>query len=241
MTLILALKTDTEVDLASDSRSHFKMSDSREGLRTVQKFVKVNDHVEVLISGIFDLALGFHEKVKRNLWKAGLDEECYDAFEIADEIEKVVNPSFEDIISMLSKPSVKSALMNEDKRILAFLKEEWSLEMVVGGMDKDKNGDFVYPMIYNLVPDLYYKKAKSVVPITLGGAPNVKCIAESLLEDLLFADALDSSIDYGNRIYSCFIETIHAIEQQMAENESPTVGEPIHIARITKEGYETLR
>ena len=84
MTLIIALKTDKEVYLASDSRSHFEMVDKTEGFRTVQKYVKVNEHVEILISGILDLALGFYEKVKRNLWKKGLDEEFYDAFDIAD-------------------------------------------------------------------------------------------------------------------------------------------------------------
>ena len=234
MTLILALKTDREVYLASDSRSHFEMTDGSEGLGTVQKFVKVNDHVEVLISGILDLALGYLEKVKRDLWKKGLNEECCGAFEIADEIEKFVYPAYQRIINI---PSVKKALLKDSD----ILKKSWPLEFVVSGMDKNKKGEFVSPAIYILEPDVFYENCKFNGNIALGGAPSITSIAEPLLEDLLFADTLDSSIDYEGRIYSCFKEVIRGIEQQMAENQSPTVGEPIHIARITKEGYETLR
>ena len=234
MTLILALKTDREVYLASDSRSHFEMTDSSEGLRTVQKFLKVNDHVEVLISGILDLALGYLEKVKRNLWKKGLNEECCDAFEIADEIEKFVYPAYQRIINI---PLVKKALLKDSD----ILKKSWPLEFVVSGMDKNKKGEFVSPVIYILEPDMFYENGKFNGNIALGGAPSITAIAEPYIRDMMVVDTLPSTVDYRDMIYSCFKETIREIEQQIAENESSTVGEPIHIARITKEGYETLR
>ena len=242
MTLILALKTDREVYLASDSRSNFEMVDKSEGFyRTVQKYVKVNEHVEILISGILDLALAFIGDVERSLWKRGLDIESCDASDIADEIEREIVSAYDRYISMLSKPSVKAALIKKGMNVSDYLKERWLLEMLVGGMDKDKSGDFARPAIYVHAPELDYKKCRSDGNVQLGGAPSITAIAEPYIRDMVVADTLPSTVDYGGRIYSCFTETIREIEQQMAENESSTVGEPIHIARITKEGYETLR
>ena len=241
MTLILALKTDREVYLASDSRSHFEMVDKSEGFRTVQKYVKVNEHVEILISGILDLALGFIGDVEKSLRKKGLDIESCDASDIADEIELKIVSTYDRYISMLSKPSIRAALIKGGMDILDYLKELWPLEMLVGGMDKDKNGDFARPAIYVHAPALDYKKCLSDGNVQLGGAPSITAIAEPYIRDMIMVGTLPSTVDYRDRIDSCFKETIRKIEQQMAEKERSTVGEPIHIARITKDGYETLR
>ena len=240
MTLTLALKTDKEVYLASDSRSHFETVGGTE-FKSVHKYVKINDHVEVLISGILDLGLGFIEDAIKVLRRKSLDIESYDASDIADEIEREIVSTYDRYISKLSEPSVKAALIKSGMEVSDYLKEQWLLEIIVGGMDKDMDGNFTYPAIYVHVPGLDYVKCKSDWNVQLGGAPSIVSIAETYMMDMIVADTLDSSINYEDRIYSCFQKTIREIEQQMAENESPTVGAPIHIARITKERYETLR
>lgn len=240
MTLTLALKTDKEVYLASDSRSHFEIM-GKEEFKVVQKYVKINDHVEVLISGILDLALGFLEGVKRSFWKQEFDIEYYDAFDVADEIEKKVTPSYKDFINSITNSPIGEYLKEENISLLDFLKVQWPLELIVGGMDKDKNGNFIYPAIYCHTHDFDYIKCKSDGDVQLGGAPTITSIAESYVSDLVLADSLPSSINYEGRMYSCFMKTIQEIEQQMGENEIATVGVPIHIARITKDGYEVLR
>ncbi|MGB2842970.1 MAG: hypothetical protein WBC40_10950 [Halobacteriota archaeon] len=234
MTLIVALKTDKAVYLASDSCSTTEMANGYNQFKSVKKYVKVNNHVEILFAGYLELALASLEKVKRNLWEKGLDEESYDAYEIADEIEEVVYPAYRDITHMLL---VKAALMN-DKEIL---KKSALPELIIGGMDKDKKGDFVSPVIYVLEPACFYRKRKITINGAICGAQEVTEKAEDSFGNLLFADTSDSSIDYEERIYSCFREVIQKLKQECDEGEDVAVKEPIHIARITKEGYELLR
>lgn len=230
MTLIVALKTDKAVYLASDSCSYTKMANGYNKFKRVKKYVDVNNHVEILFAGNLDVALGFLEKVERNVWRKGLDK---DAYEITDEIEKVVYPAYRDIINMLS---VNAASME------GRLEKLMPLELIIGGMDKDKNGDFVNPVIYFLEPACCYIKRKITINGAIGGAPAVTEKAVNSFGKLLFADPLvDSSIDCEERICSCFREVIQKLKQECDEGEDVAVKVPIHIARITKEGYELLR
>jgi len=231
MTLIAALKTDEEVYLAADSFG-YTINRGNNKFSLVQKYKKINEHVEVLISGILNDGLRFIEEMKRDL--RGVDLENYDAFEIAKEIEKVATPKYERIINI---PKIKKALVKNK----ALLLEEWPLDMLVCGMDKDENGTFAKPSVYELqvqhaflfseVPDQY--------PIV--GHPDATTIVESFFENRLTKSALESPSDYENLIYSCFVDVIQKMSGDLKNNESLTIEEPIHIARINERGYEILR
>lgn len=241
MTLLFARKTDKEVYLASDGLGYVKVIGENK-LVTIDKFIKVNDHVEILISGLVEVARANYTGVQRELWSKGLYERDCDAYDIAKTLEEVTNPQFEILIKQFSSTFIKSVYnIKENDSVLEFLREDWPLEMFVGGWDKDENGDFVYPVIYTLNNEVHYKKLKVDTNFVLGGAPDSTKEARQYFDDFRLTDASNSSVENGNRIYSCFEEIIQNSERECAENEICAIGEPIHIARIAKEGYELLR
>ncbi len=241
MTLLFARKTDKEVYLASDGRGYYE---DRNGYHLESKFIKVNDHVEILIAGLLEVARANYTGVQHKLFSKGLYESDCDAYGIAKTLEEVTNPQFESIIkNIISKSSIKPLIklvyIKEYDTVFEFLNEDWPLEMFVGGWDKDENGDFVYPVIYTLDNCTHYKASKVDRKFVFGGAPDLTKEARQCFNRL--TDASNSSVENGNMIYSCFEEIIQKSERECAENEICAIGEPIHIARITKDGYELLR
>ena len=246
MSLLFAMKTDKEVYLASDGVGYYEIAD-RIKFSTESKFIKVNDHVEILISGLLEVARANYTSVQHKLWSKGLYERDCDACDIAKALEEETKHQFADIIKNIFskspiKPSNELVYMKEYDNVFEFLKEDWPLEMFVGGWDKDENGDFVYPVIYTLDNNSYYKarKISKNIPL-LGGAPDLTKDARRCFDDLHLSDTVNPSVENGNKIYSCFEEVIQKSKQECAINEKCAIGGPIHIARITKEGYELLR
>ena len=77
--------------------------------------------------------------------------------------------------------------------------------------------------------------------IALSGALDVIKIAEPLFDDSRFLNFFNSPSEIKNEIDSCYEELIQILKKECLENDMVCVGEPIHIARISKEGYEVLR
>lgn len=240
MTLLFAKKTDKEVYLASDGIGQTKLF-GEDRLMIIDKFIKVNDHVEILIAGNLEVARGYYTSAQHALWDKGLYERDCDACEIAKALEQEINPSFESLIESFEdliksfesliksfrNPFIKSVLcnINENDSVLAFLKDDWPLEIFVGGWDKDENGDFVYPVIYSLENETHYKKRKiDTKDFVLGGDPDFYPVARRNFKKFLPTDASNSSIEIGRSIDSCYKKIIRC--------------EPLHIARITKDGYK---
>ena len=242
MTLIFALNTGKELYLASDGLGFYRKADGTAKFLEVEKYIKVNDNVEILFSGKLGLATAYYTGVKKELWKKGSDEKNCDAYEIAIILAKLINPEFEDLMETFSKPPFQSLVVNAYGSVSAFLKRNyWPLEIFVCGMDKDNNNNFSQSQIYLLNNNSGYKKLKFDRKVALGGAPNVIDIAASIFDEFQFFDASDSPIEMGENIYSYFKKVIHKLKQTCNNEESPGVDEPIHIARISKDGYELLR
>jgi len=242
MTLIFASNTGKELYLASDGLGFYRKVDGTAKFMKVEKYIKVNDNVEILFSGRLGLATAYYTGVKKELWKKGLDEKDCDAHEIVIILAKLINPDFEDLIERFDKSSLHPLVVEEYGSVLAFLKRKyWPLEIFVCGRDKDKNDNFLYPQIYLLNNNSGYNALKFDREMALGGAPNVIDIAGPIFDNFQFLNLIDSPIEKGKNIYSHFKKVIHKLEQECNQQESPGVGEPIHIARISKEGYKLLR
>ncbi|MDI6903087.1 MAG: hypothetical protein QMC77_05055 [Methanocellales archaeon] len=232
MTLIVALKTDYEVYLGSDSLAYSCNIGNRKFL-VVNKYEKINEHVEILLSGILDHGRRFIEEMRRNL--RGTNLESYDAFEVAKELEKVARPHYEEIVNI---PSIKEALIkNKD-----ILKSEWPLDIIVGGMNKDEDGDFTKPAIYELEVQHAFLFSVPSEKLVLGGAPDVIAVADPIFRCRLEKkdSQLSSPSKYKAAIRSCFEDVIEKKKEKLKPGYIVTISEPIHIARITKSGYESL-
>jgi len=242
MTLIFALNTGKELYLASDGLGFYRKFDGTPKFMKVEKYMKVNDNVEILFSGKLGLATAYYTGVQHELWKKGLHEKNCDAREIATISAKFINPDFEDLVDTFSKPPFQSLVVRAYGSVSAFLKQNyWPLEIFVCGMDKDKNDNFSYPQIYLLNNNSGYKALKFDREMALGGAPNVIDVAGPIFDNFQFLNSIDSPIEKGKNIYSHFKKVVHKLEQECNQQESPGVGEPIHIARINKDGYKLLR
>lgn len=242
MTLIFALNTGKEIYLASDGLGFYRKADGTAKFLEVEKYIKVSDNVEILFSGKLGVARAYYADVEHELWKKGLNEKNCDAREIATILAKFINPDFEDLVDTFSKPPFQSLVMRAYGSVSAFLKRNyWPLEIFVCGMDKDVNNNFSQPQIYLLNNNSAYKKMKFGREMALGGAPNVIDIAEPIFDDFQFLNVSDSPIKTGENAYSHFKKVIHKLKQTCNNEESPGVDEPIHIARISKDGYELLR
>jgi len=230
MTLIVALKTDKEVYLATDSLGYRFDYDNNLEFFLCQKYKKFNEHVEVLISGVLNDGLRFIEEARRALKRVDLEK--YDAFEIAKEIDKVATPAYKRIIDI---PPIKKALRKNE----ALLLEEWPLDMLVCGMDKDKKDCFTKPAIYELQVKHAFLFSEVDKRLAVVSHPSVVSVAEPLFEDRLKKHTL--AVDYEKTIHSCFVDVIDKMKKNLKDGQKSTIGEPIHIARITKEGYDILR
>jgi hypothetical protein len=249
MTLLFAMKTDKEVYLASDGRGRNIVAGMHKN-REESKFIKVNEHVEILIAGNLEVARGYYTSAQHALWDKGLYERDCDACEIAKALEQEISPSFESIIksfttfiksnyNLKGNDCVLKFLKGNDC-VLKFLEDDWPLEIFVGGWDKDENGYFIDPVIYLLDNETHYKKRKTdTKDFVLGGAPDFLPEAGRYFKKFLLTDASKSPVEIGKSIDSGYKKIIHDIEHECAANCA--IGEPIHIAVITKDGYELLR
>jgi len=241
MTLIFALNTGKEIYLASDGLGFYRKADGTAKFMEVEKYIKVNDNVEILFSGVLDLAREYYNCTQQELWEEQSIDENWPPLIIAKTLEKFIAPTYERLERIYSHSVRTPDILKMYGTVSAFLRMDWPLEIFVCGMDKDVNGNLSNPQIHILNNNRKYISFEFGREIALSGAPNVIKIAEPIFDDSRFLNLFDSPSEIKNEIDSCYEELIQILKKECTENEMIGVGEPIHIARISKEGYELLR
>jgi len=241
MTLIFALNTGKELYLASDGIGIPRKMEGKTEFNIIEKFMKVNNNVELLFSGILELAQEYFHGVQQELWGVGCKDNEWSSFEIAKRLEKFIAPTYERLERMYSDRIYTPEILKEYGSISAFLRKDWPLEIFICGMDKDANGTLSNPQIHILNNNQKYISFKFKGKIALSGAPNVLKVAMPIFNENRFLNLFDSTHDIKNEICSGYSELIQKLKSECPNDMKVCIGGPIHIARISKEGYELLR
>jgi hypothetical protein len=242
MTLIFALNTGKELYLASDGIGLYRTND---GLTPkfipVEKFIKVNDNVEILFSGVLDLARRYYYEAQLELWETDGIDEKWSCFRLAKTLEKFIAPTYARFERIYSTSVRSPEILRMYGTVSAFLRMDWPLEIFVCGMDKDMGSNISNPQIYILNNNQKYIAFKFNREIALSGAPNVIKKAGLIFDESRFLDFFNSPSKIKKEIELCYEELIQKLDNECSDDKIVCVDEPIHIARINKDGYKLLR
>ena len=177
MTLIFVLNTGKDLYLASDGLGFYRKADGTAKSMEVEKYIKVNDNVEILFSGVLDLARRYHHEMQQELWEEGSIDEKWSSLKIVKRLEMYIAPTYERLERIYSHSVRTPEILRMYGTVSAFLRMDWPLEIFVCGMDRDVDGNLSNPQIYILNNKRKYISFKFDRKIALSGAPAVEKIA----------------------------------------------------------------